>query len=185
MLFSALKRTVDATTEPVTLDEAKAFARVTASDENALLTSLIKTARQECEKYSGRAFITQTWRASFKWLEDDRVLLPYPTLISISNIQYKNDSGLLVTVDSSDYEADTDSDRPAVRFLTIPPFSLKYLNPIRVTYTSGFGPTAADVPDDIQTAIKATVTAWFYSREATQIPQGAKNILNHYHPYTV
>lgn len=182
-MFTALKRTVDATTEPVTRTEAKAHARITATDEDTLIDSLIKSARQACERYAGRSFITQTWKAAFPSIQGDKLALPYPTVLSITSVQYKDSAGDLQTVSSSDYEFDGLSDRPSVRFTTLPSFSASYLNPLQVTYTAGFGPLAADVPDDIKLAIKATVNDWFYNRDTQELPRGVKAILNHYHPF--
>ena len=41
-------------TEPVTLAEAKEYARIDGSAEDALITSLIKMARLHCESYMGK-----------------------------------------------------------------------------------------------------------------------------------
>lgn len=49
-------------TEPVALSDAKTFLRVDGSEDDALITSLIATARRACEEYTKRAFITQTWK---------------------------------------------------------------------------------------------------------------------------
>lgn len=48
--------------EPVTLTEAKDFLRVTGTDDDDLITSLIVAARTNAESYTRRAFITQTWK---------------------------------------------------------------------------------------------------------------------------
>lgn len=48
--------------EPLTLVEAKAFLRVDGSDEDALISAMIKSARQAVEKASGLHMITQTWK---------------------------------------------------------------------------------------------------------------------------
>lgn len=47
-------------TEPVTLQEAKDWCRIDVSDDDALITSLIKAARIICEQYSGLSFVTKT-----------------------------------------------------------------------------------------------------------------------------
>src|SRR4051812_6207132 len=50
--------------EPVTLAEAKAFCRIDASDEDALVSALIAAARLHVESMTGRALVEQTWRFS-------------------------------------------------------------------------------------------------------------------------
>ena len=52
-------------TEPVSLNEAKAFLRVDSDEDDNYITSLIKTAREWCEDYQHRAYITQTWELNF------------------------------------------------------------------------------------------------------------------------
>lgn len=47
--------------EPITLDEAKVFARISTTAEDALVASLITAARKRCEEWRGQAFLTQTW----------------------------------------------------------------------------------------------------------------------------
>src|SRR5690349_8146996 len=47
--------------EPVSLADAKLFARITTTAEDALTTSLITAARQRCEDWRGFSFVTQTW----------------------------------------------------------------------------------------------------------------------------
>ena len=46
--------------EPVTLAEAKAWCRIDAADEDALLSALIAAARLQVESLTGRALVTQT-----------------------------------------------------------------------------------------------------------------------------
>ena len=48
-------------TEPVSLAEAKAHLRVTHNDDDAYITTLIKTARQGIEAQTGLGLISQGW----------------------------------------------------------------------------------------------------------------------------
>lgn len=48
--------------EPVTLAEAKLHLRVDIADDDAMITSLIKAAREFCETELRQALITQQWR---------------------------------------------------------------------------------------------------------------------------
>ncbi len=43
--------------EPVTLQEAKDFAKIDVSDDDALITEFIKAARQMCEDYTNLSFV--------------------------------------------------------------------------------------------------------------------------------
>jgi uncharacterized phiE125 gp8 family phage protein len=60
-----LERTVEPSGLISTAD-IKAWLRVTSSSENDLLDELVKTATDRAESYTGRGFLTQTWRL---WLD--------------------------------------------------------------------------------------------------------------------
>jgi hypothetical protein len=47
-------------TEPVTLGEAKAWLRVDYSDDDSLITGMIKSARQSIEHFTNRALVVKT-----------------------------------------------------------------------------------------------------------------------------
>lgn len=57
-----LTRIAGPAVEPITLSEAKAHLRVTDTVEDALISNLIKAAREEVEQATGLALITQEWR---------------------------------------------------------------------------------------------------------------------------
>jgi hypothetical protein len=58
----AIVCTVQPTQEPITLQEAKDHLRVTGTDEDSLITSLIVSARLYAEMLTRRVFVTQTWK---------------------------------------------------------------------------------------------------------------------------
>lgn len=60
----ALVRITDATEEPVSVSEAKEHLRIVIDQQDALIARKIKAARQHCELFCERAFVTQTWRYS-------------------------------------------------------------------------------------------------------------------------
>lgn len=49
------------TVEPVTVTEAKLFARIDTTADDSIVNDLIAAARKRCEQWRGRAFLTQTW----------------------------------------------------------------------------------------------------------------------------
>lgn len=56
----AIKMITHPVAEPITLEEAKQNLRVDGNDDNFLLQSLIKQAREWCENFQNRRYITQT-----------------------------------------------------------------------------------------------------------------------------
>ena len=56
--------------EPITLAEAKAYLRVDSSGDDALITSLIVSARKLCEEHMQRAIMSQTLQLFLDNLDD-------------------------------------------------------------------------------------------------------------------
>lgn len=48
--------------EPVTIEDARTFLRISTQSEDTILERLIKTARELVEAETGLALIDQTWR---------------------------------------------------------------------------------------------------------------------------
>jgi hypothetical protein len=189
----SLKRTVAPTLEPVTLDQAKAQCRVDGDDDDSLILLYIQAAREYAEARLGRAILEQTWRFSRSSFYPRRfgrhglyalgsvsceefyfhlpsILLPKPSLIAVLSIQYLDPTGALQTLDPSQYAADADAE-PA-RIVPAPgccwPATLWHRpDAVQVTYTAGYGATAADVPASVQLAILGLTAHWYENREST------------------
>ena len=72
--------------EPVSLEEAKNYLKVETADDDTLISSLIKSARELIERYLRKALITQTWEMV---LDDggSMVVIPRPPLQSVTSIK--------------------------------------------------------------------------------------------------
>ncbi len=63
--------------EPLTLAEVKRWLRVDHADDDGLIGSLIKGARERIEARTGRAVIAQPWRIVLdRWPEADSLRFP-------------------------------------------------------------------------------------------------------------
>ena len=94
--------------EPLTLAEAKLHLRVDFSDDDALITALIVTARQQAEHRTGRALVSQQWRLGLDQFPDDSLELPKPKLVSVQSVTYLDSNGTRQTLAGGDYEVITD-----------------------------------------------------------------------------
>ena len=75
--------------EPVTLEELKDHLRVDSVDEDALLTGLLAAAREWCEGFQNRAYITQTLQLWLdEWPAGNAIVLPRPPLQSVASVKY-------------------------------------------------------------------------------------------------
>ena len=182
-----LKRTTDATVEPVSLTDAKHHLRVSGSDDDNYITSVITAARQVAEDYTGRAFITQTWT-----LEQDTFpsvfYLPRPPLIGVTHIKYTDTAGSSQTVSSDDYDVFTTNEPGEVReaYGAAWPTSRGDHNNVIATYTAGYGAAASNVPQAIVQAVLLILGHLYENRETVtdtklaEVPMGAQALLHTY-----
>lgn len=166
--------------EPVTLDEAKTHLRVTDSNDDDYITSLISVARQSCETYTGLSFIEQTRAAKLdKFPMCKAITLPYGPVISVDEFTYKNSDNVDVElVSGTDYFLDSHSD--VVRLCPPSngwPTALATIpNAVSITYTAGYG-DAVDVPYVIKQSILLQV-ATLYEVRQDEIPGLSASPLN-------
>ncbi len=149
------------TTEPITLTEAKAQARITDTNSDTLLGTYIAAARQRAEQVLGYGLYTQTWRCD---LSEFAEVMPLPMALqlqSVSTVKYYDADGVLQTLSSTFYELDT-LRRPAclVRAADVSWPALqadRRVGRVQITYVVGWTTTAA-IPDIIKHGIKLYVT---------------------------
>ena len=130
--------------EPVTLAEAKAWCRIDAADEDALVSALIAAARLQVESLTGRALITQTWRLTMACA---------PRLVELPVIPV---AALVAAPDGAVLQGDA--------VLLVEP-----VDELTVDYTAGYG-AAADVPGDLKQAVLTLVAYWYENRDAVTMP---------------
>lgn len=171
--------------EPVTLAEAKAHLRVDSSDEDALIGNLVKAAREYCELFTRRSFITTTWKLTLDKFPDTVELARSPAQ-SVTSIKYIDDDGVQQTFASASYLVDAESEPGRVTpvYGGSWPSARSQMNAVEVTFKAGYGDAAASVPQSAKQAILMLVGHWFENRETTitgtiiaQVPMAVKALL--------
>lgn len=185
--------------EPVSLVEAKAHLRVDydLNDDDPLIAGLIVAARQWCEQYTRRAFITQEWRATFDKF-GDKMPLAWPTVQSVTDIKYRANDGTvsdggsppLSALDVMVYVTSADDVSARVMLRDGAAWAGTAIHPdaVEVTYEAGYGDTPDDVPMAIRQAILLLVGTWYEFRESvsasqavpTQVPMTVEALLQPY-----
>jgi len=180
-----------AATEPVTLAELKAHARISSGSDDALLTGLIKAARMWCEGYTRLSFIAQTWALSLIGPPATRnfINLPRAPLLSITRAQIYSDQDEAQTWSAAAYYADTMA-RPGRLVLRNDanwPEYERCANGLIVEYVAGFGVDASAVPEEIKLAIKQLALHWYEHRgeaavgeSVTRVPMTIEQLLLSY-----
>jgi len=166
--------TTGPTVAPVTLVETKLHLRVDNSTEDALITRLITVARRYCEQVSGRSYVNQTMTGGLScWPADGVIRLPYLPLSGVTSIKYTDSAGTEHTLANTVYGVDT---KLGLIYLkqdqSWPSTTLRTYDPITVTWVSGYGATAAPVPDIYKQATLLMVGHLYENREAVVAQQG-------------
>lgn len=161
------------TTEPVTLTEAKSHLRVTTTDEDTYITSLIGAARSLAESFLNRALLDQTW----DWqLSGFRACLevPHAPLQSVSYIKYVDGTGVLRTLDPAEYTvADALSTTGPGRI--VPAYGKSWPavrgmpNDVTVRFLAGYGAAASSVPQPIKWAVLLILAELYARRESALV----------------
>lgn len=175
--------------EPVSLAETKVYLRVDHFDEDALIASLITTARLQVEAGLGLALIDQQWMMQADcWPLSGVVEVPLRPLQSVDEIRVLDADGAATIVDSISYAVDATSAPPRIASRTgFWPRPGARLAGIEIDLTVGFGADAADVPDDLRQALLALVAHWYEHRGPAEqgsaspaIPNSVSRLLSPY-----
>lgn len=157
----ALRLITAPTVEPLTLTEAKAHLRVDHTDDDALIAIYLAAARADCEEWTARAFVTQTWELVLDEFPEDEIQIPRPPLQSIESIKYDDGDGVEQTLATTEYEVDTVSQPGWVVPVTTgwPSDTFEGINAIRIRFVAGYVNTdsPSDLTGNIPAAIKAAI----------------------------
>lgn len=159
----------------VTLAEAKAHCRIDDADSDGVLTNLINAAESYLDGYSGilgRALVNQTWVQNYDSF-CDRMSLPVGIASSITTMKYYDTSNVQQTLASSVYQLLTDD---LGSYVTLKPSQVwpqpySREDAVEITWVSGYGAAASNVPAAIRAAALLLVGHWYENRENVVIGQ--------------
>ncbi len=158
--------------EPVSIAEAKDHLRVDHSDEDAYISSLILTSRLHIESALSLALINQSWTWTFDaWPQRSQsVTLPLRPVSTIISIATLASDGTPTVMPVADYELDGDHVPPRLlRTVNQWPKPGKSRAGIEVSFVTGFGPAAEDVPQTVCHALLLLVAHWYEHRDPIEI----------------
>jgi len=137
--------------EPVTLAEAKQFMRAwqDITDDDELILSLVKSAREDLEARLGQALLTTTFREERAVGESGVVVLLRGPIREILSVQ---------------------ADGGDVPFTRASLHAIAAGSPgqtLTIVYKAGYGDEPADVPQRARLCVKILAAHWYLSREPT------------------
>lgn len=170
----SLKRTVEPTELPLTLDEVKAFLHVTGTADDAEIMAYLRAAVRQLDGPEGllnRAIVTQTLVYSLDCFppHHDAFDLPLPPLQSVSAVAYIDTAGVTQTWDSANYRVlnaatPTRKGRIELAYGISWPSTRDIGQAVSVTYVAGYG-ARNDVPDGVQTLVNMMVKEIYDHRD--------------------
>lgn len=185
--------TITTITDPgsvLTLAEAKAHLRIPTAntDEDDYITDLCSAATTHIQSTTDRVCVSGTYLLTRDTLATC-MEIPRAPIISLDSLVLTDEDGSETTVSSSVYGLDTTTVPPRLRLRTnqsYPTVSLGNIEPVKITFTAGYGSTAS-VPTDLKHAAKLFVGHFFEIREpvvlgtiATRVPLSVEALLASY-----
>lgn len=171
--------------EPLELADVKSYLRLddlTDTSNDSYITTLITVAREYCETFQHRAYITQTWELALQefplsltnylnnYVNHSLIEIPLGNLQTINSFTYTDTAGVVTTMVEgvgNDYVV---SNRGILGRIT-PPFGKIFpvcllwpLDPIVINFTCGYGPDGTYVPNRIKQAMLLLISHWYDNR---------------------
>lgn len=173
---SSLARIEGPTSDPVSLDDGKAWLRIRSDREIDIVDSLIKVATAKLDGIAGvlnpaRCLMPQTWRLDLDAFPAGEIVLPLVPVLSITGVTYQDANGAEQTV--SDYSYTLVGDEWSAR-LVLPsggswPSAGSGTGVVSVDFVAGYEQLPAQLRQDVLTFLGY----WFDNRTMVgQLPPG-------------
>lgn len=180
----ALRVTVGATDEPLSLNDAKDHLRVSSTDEDVLVESQIRAAREWVENRTRRALPTQTFQLTAdafpraRYIELPRSPLVAATTSYSPSVTYLPSTGGTATLSSTAYIVDAESEPGRIVLKDAqswPSVTLQAANGVRVSFKAGYG-ASSDVPQGLKQAMQLLVGHYYENREGVVVGSISTNV---------
>ena len=156
--------------------------RVTHGDDDAYISTLIKTARQSVEAQTGLGLVSQGWSVFLDdWPDSGVIELPLAPVLDIADIKVHGDDDTFAIIDPAHYYEDKVS-RPARLILrgsrnwAAPG---RVANGIEILLTIGF----VNVPEPLREAVLQLVGHWYGTRGDETVDEKPFHIAQLIQPY--
>lgn len=157
---------------------------ITSEDDD--LTDLITDAREEIEKITRRALLTQQWDYVLdEFPIENYIRLPLGSLQSVTSLTYKDSDGVVFTMtQASDYYVEANGDQYGRIVLPYgeswPSFTAYPSNPITIRFVCGWT-TAALLPKTLKRAVKFVAEQLYYHADRDEVLKSAVETLTANH----
>lgn len=153
-----------ATSLPVTLEEVKKAANVDFADDDALLENYRKAAFRYLNGWHGilgRSIVNETYKIEVEEPFGHKITIPFHDVKDVI-VSYEDGNGIVQNLQADRYKVVPTATGTKLRFVA--PSNLSF--PLTITFITGFGDSAEDVPSPIKVAIMMLAVYWYEHREA-------------------
>ena len=146
MSWQGIQRTITASTEPVTVVEARTHCSLDGADNDSILTTFITAARMAIENYLKRTINASTYVIAFDKFESV-MSLPFPPVSAVSSVKYIDLAGVEQTLAISEYRVDIISQpaRVSLEWNKSWPVTRSVSNAVKIEYVAGYTTCPAPV----------------------------------------
>lgn len=161
-----LERTTAPASEPLTTTEAELQLSISTGYDTANVSSKIEAARNEVEEWTDRALINQTWKMTLDQFPEV-IYLPKGKVQSITSFQYVDTAGATQTLvaNTDYYMTSTGEEARLIPVSSWPSVHSTRKETVIVTWVSGYGASASNVPAWAKESMKAYLTMLYELRQ--------------------
>lgn len=150
-------QTVAPTQKSITVADAKGFLRVLESDDDVLIEEIIDAVEEHTQNILNR----QLEVATYELYTDDLISkLPKNPIISVDKIEYMDELGTYVELDSTTYYLYERDGIGCISYSVIPNLK-EHKKAVKITFTAGY----ALVPTPIKSYMRVKIANYYENRE--------------------
>ena len=150
----------------ITLDDAKKHLRVTHSEDDDYIYTLILVAHDFCENYTNRKYEAETWKLLLDKFPNE-IELPFSPVSSVTHVKYYDtDNAQQPLVLNTDYEYSLNSEPVVIRPIGSWPGVYDKYEAIEVQFVCGVTAPEA-TPPGFRHAMKLLISDMYNKREST------------------
>jgi uncharacterized phiE125 gp8 family phage protein len=149
--------------EPLLLTDAKTYLRVSGTEDDILIGTLIRAARETIERETGLGLIDQTWRLVLDaWPPAWLIAVPLRPFKSLDAVRVLDANAAPSVVALSTFDVSVAAG--TIRLKSRPADPLRLSAGIELDITIGFGTAGSAIPNALVQAIQQLVAFWYENR---------------------
>ena len=181
-----------ATSAPIALSEAKLFLKVDTSDDDALIGTIISSAREYVENFTGYQLLSATYTQYLDKFPNKNTaieLLMNP-VSAVTHVKYYDSDNTLQTWNTSNYDTDLKGKPARITLANDATFPTVYdrTNAVEIKFVAGYASTSATgFPKQLLNAMYLIIGHLYENRQdvivgsiVSEMKKGADSILRQY-----